>query len=365
MMTDQTPQDQPEPERPHTRLGILRMHLDIMLEHRAPDAAIAVARQMIAEEEALASAPHPSAPAADRAIAEIIAELDKATRKFPTWPTRGTDAAAIVAEECGELQQAVLQATYEGGSVEAVRKESIQAAAMAIQFFLNLPDLRFDRGEQVPKRALASSGAVPPSPITEKEKGDTRVDQKASSTDLADEIERLSDAWLKAGADWEHDPAGRVVHRHGQVLRDVLTRVRSDEAGRGVPPASPICAARKGLPDPPQDCDWPLCGCDPHAEKVIEALKEAGKLAQAVPPASGWQPIEIVKRAIVEWREMERIETGEAESNREREPRPANLSYHTACARRRVFKLCADRLQAALDAAPLPSSDPPPQRSKS
>jgi len=28
--------------------------------------------------------------------------------------------------------------------------------------------------------------------------------------------------------------------------------------------------------DPPQDCDWPFCGCDPHAEKVIEALQECG-----------------------------------------------------------------------------------------
>lgn len=28
----------------------------------------------------------------------------------------------------------------------------------------------------------------------------------------------------------------------------------------------------------PQDCDWPVCGCDPHAENVIEALQESGHL---------------------------------------------------------------------------------------
>lgn len=90
----------------------------------------------------------------------IADELEKAQRKFPTWPTRGTDAAAIVAEECGELQQAVLQATYEGGTVEHVRKEAIQTATMAIQFLLNLPDTKFERGEQVAKRTLpASPGA--------------------------------------------------------------------------------------------------------------------------------------------------------------------------------------------------------------
>lgn len=24
-----------------------------------------------------------------------------------------------------------------------------------------------------------------------------------------------------------------------------------------------------------QDCDWPVCGCDPHADKVIESLQES------------------------------------------------------------------------------------------
>lgn len=28
--------------------------------------------------------------------------------------------------------------------------------------------------------------------------------------------------------------------------------------------------------DPSQDCDWPRCGCDPYAEKVIAALEESG-----------------------------------------------------------------------------------------
>lgn len=33
--------------------------------------------------------------------------------------------------------------------------------------------------------------------------------------------------------------------------------------------------------DPPQDCDWPLCGCDPYAEKVVAALQEANLLVAA------------------------------------------------------------------------------------
>ena len=39
------------------------------------------------------------------------------------------------------------------------------------------------------------------------------------------------------------------------------------------------CAARKqgtaGGNDP-ADCDWPLCQCDPYANKVMAALDEAG-----------------------------------------------------------------------------------------
>ena len=29
------------------------------------------------------------------------------------------------------------------------------------------------------------------------------------------------------------------------------------------------CAARAST-DPPQECDWPICGCDPHANKVLD-----------------------------------------------------------------------------------------------
>jgi hypothetical protein len=35
------------------------------------------------------------------------------------------------------------------------------------------------------------------------------------------------------------------------------------------------CKAQRTA-DPPQDCDWPVCGCDPYADKVIAALEESG-----------------------------------------------------------------------------------------
>lgn len=38
------------------------------------------------------------------------------------------------------------------------------------------------------------------------------------------------------------------------------------------------CKARQSSVPEPQDCDWPVCGCDPYADKVIAALQESGKL---------------------------------------------------------------------------------------
>lgn len=36
------------------------------------------------------------------------------------------------------------------------------------------------------------------------------------------------------------------------------------------------CAVRKSATPEPQDCNWPVCGCDPYADKVIAALEESG-----------------------------------------------------------------------------------------
>lgn len=42
------------------------------------------------------------------------------------------------------------------------------------------------------------------------------------ATSFRTQIEQLAEAWLKAGRGYENDSSGRVVLRHGQVLRDAL-----------------------------------------------------------------------------------------------------------------------------------------------
>lgn len=51
------------------------------------------------------------------------------------------------------------------------------------------------------------------------------------------------------------------------------------------------CAARQRniLPDA-QDCDWPVCGCDPYASKVLDAIAESGfVIVRAYPVAYRWK----------------------------------------------------------------------------
>jgi hypothetical protein len=42
------------------------------------------------------------------------------------------------------------------------------------------------------------------------------------------------------------------------------------------------CAARKQSLPEPADCNWPVCGCDPYAVKVIDALEEARPAERAM-----------------------------------------------------------------------------------
>jgi len=61
---------------------------------------------------------------------------------------------------------------------------------------------------------------------------------------------------------------------------------------RAAAPSGWTCAARaQGNTDPPADCDWPVCGCDPYAGKVIAALQESGALPATAP--SGWKCVPV------------------------------------------------------------------------
>ena len=75
----------------------------------------------------------------------IEIELRQAKKAHPNWPDHVAAQAGIVCEESGELMRAALQIKYErkaGSELEkqkdALKKEAIQTAAMAIRFLQNI-----------------------------------------------------------------------------------------------------------------------------------------------------------------------------------------------------------------------------------
>lgn len=86
----------------------------------------------------------------DNEFSAIFEELDRAAKKFPTWPTDPLHAVGIVGEEFGELIRAVLQQVYEPekNRPDDVKTEAIQLAAMVLRFIRSLDKYSFDKCNQ-------------------------------------------------------------------------------------------------------------------------------------------------------------------------------------------------------------------------
>lgn len=94
--------------------------------------------------------------------ADVFKEIGKAIAKFPTWPTDPLHTLAVLGEEYGELTKAVLQLTYEPHktSMDELRTEAIQTAAMSLRFLQSIDTYQFKRGEQHKQELYAA-----PSPV--------------------------------------------------------------------------------------------------------------------------------------------------------------------------------------------------------
>ena len=77
---------------------------------------------------------------------DVLKELKRAKKKFPSWPDHIAARAGIVCEEAGELMKAALEYKYdrrpdadgETKQIAQMRKEAIQVAVTAIRFLENL-----------------------------------------------------------------------------------------------------------------------------------------------------------------------------------------------------------------------------------
>lgn len=74
------------------------------------------------------------------ALDRIFFELNSAVCRYPdeTWPKDVIHMTAIMAEESGEAVQAANDVVYQGKSLEPLRRELAQTAAMCIRCLINL-----------------------------------------------------------------------------------------------------------------------------------------------------------------------------------------------------------------------------------
>lgn len=102
------------------------------------------------EEEKRRAARHRARVRRQAAFEEIDEELLRAIKKFPLWPTDPVHALTVVGEEFGELTKAIVEHAYEPekSSLDDVRKEAIQLAAMAIRFVMNFDYYEYVRSPQ-------------------------------------------------------------------------------------------------------------------------------------------------------------------------------------------------------------------------
>ena len=73
---------------------------------------------------------------------EIQQELERAEKKHPDFPKDMFQQLAIMQEEAGEVTKAVLHYHYEGGTLEDVREELVQTAAMCMRMLSALANER-------------------------------------------------------------------------------------------------------------------------------------------------------------------------------------------------------------------------------
>lgn len=76
----------------------------------------------------------------ETALVLILTELSRAEQLHPVWPNSLIHAGMVVAEECGEMVQAILNNHEKKGSKQAIIAETAQTAAMAIRLLKHIEE---------------------------------------------------------------------------------------------------------------------------------------------------------------------------------------------------------------------------------
>lgn len=89
----------------------------------------------------------------EKIITDVFAELKRAEAKFPGFPVDPLHALAVLQEEVGEVQKAVLQSVYEPekSSPGDIYDEGVQVAAMALRFLFSMGQYQYIPCKQTEK----------------------------------------------------------------------------------------------------------------------------------------------------------------------------------------------------------------------
>ncbi len=79
----------------------------------------------------------------------LLKEIIAAEKKHPAWPDDPIHAAAILAEESGELTQAAIDFYYSGGDRNRMIDEAVQCGAMVIRFLMNSNQYKRNEGANI------------------------------------------------------------------------------------------------------------------------------------------------------------------------------------------------------------------------
>jgi hypothetical protein len=91
-------------------------------------------------------------------LVAVLEEVEQAREKHPGWPTNPFHALAIIGEEVGELNQAVLEFTYSAtASKKKVYEEAVQCMAMCFEFLLHIGCYEFQCSGQTQHLPLPKS----------------------------------------------------------------------------------------------------------------------------------------------------------------------------------------------------------------
>ena len=81
---------------------------------------------------------------------DVNEEVNQAEFKFPLWPVDISDGMQIINEEMGESNKAALDYVYDRDTIEHLREELIQTAAMCIRMIGRLDiSIDCDTGEEL------------------------------------------------------------------------------------------------------------------------------------------------------------------------------------------------------------------------